>query len=235
MSAKVLQHTGNSVNITYMHKLNQQGSTGAIVIIIVLVFILLGALGFGGWAYMNMQDYKNNVDKKIAAAVIVAQQKTSSAKDNEFSEKEKQPLRTYKGPDTYGGVQIKYPKSWSAYVIQENGDEPLDAYFHPDVVPGVGSEPSFALRIQVVSSSYSEVLEEYENLLSNGSVKISAYRAPKVKGTLGSRIDGEVATEKRGSMVILPLRDKTLKVWTESTQYVNDLNKNILPNLTFSP
>jgi hypothetical protein len=38
-----------------------------------------------------------------------------------------------------------------------------------------------------------------------------------------------------GILVLLPMRDKTLKIWTESTAYFTDFNTYILPNLTFSP
>ena len=204
-------------------------------VIVLLGLALAGALGFGVWAYAGREDYKNNVDQKIAAAIKVAAQKTASAKDNELAEKEKLPLRTYRGPDTYGGAVIKYPKTWSAYVIESRGNSPLGGYFHPSTVPGVSNDTVYALRLQVVSSPYSEVLKQYENAQNSGEVKISAFRAPKVPSALGARLDGEVAPQKQGVMVILPLRDKTLKIWTESSQYVNDLTKNVLANLTFSP
>jgi len=40
----------------------------------------------------------------------------------------------------------------------------------------------------------------------------------------------------QGSMVLVPLRDKTLKIWTEADEtYLKDFNENILPNYTFEP
>jgi hypothetical protein len=36
-------------------------------------------------------------------------------------------------------------------------------------------------------------------------------------------------------MVVLPLRSQTVQIWTEGTQYVDDFNKLILPNFSFSP
>jgi hypothetical protein len=36
-------------------------------------------------------------------------------------------------------------------------------------------------------------------------------------------------------MVILPLRNTTLKLWTESEQYKGDFNDLILANASFSP
>jgi hypothetical protein len=51
----------------------------------------------------------------------------------------------------------------------------------------------------------------------------------------GVRVDGQIADNIQGSMIILPLRDKTQEIWTESNSFLPDFNNNILPNLTFSP
>jgi hypothetical protein len=98
-----------------MIKRNQDGAVNGVVISLVLaVILLIGTLGFAGWAYMSRQDYKDNVDAKVSDAVVIAKQQESTAKDKQFVEKEKNPLRTYHGPDTYGGLTIAYPKTWSA-------------------------------------------------------------------------------------------------------------------------
>ena len=82
--------------------------------LIVSVVLVFGVLIFAGWAYQGRQDYKNNVDKKVAAAVEVAQQETSAQKDKEFAEKDKSPLKAYNGPSEYGSLVIQYPKAGAA-------------------------------------------------------------------------------------------------------------------------
>lgn len=218
-----------------MKKLDQRGSLASILVIIGLALSLLGALGFGYWAYAERADYKDNVDQKIATAVEAAQNETSVAKDAEFVEKEKLPLRDYQGPAAYGSVLIKYPKTWSAYVDEKSGSPVLDGYFHPTTVPGSASGTLIALRVQVLASSYDQELKQFDSLAKNGKVRVSAYSLPLVPGTTGARIDGEIISKKQGSMILLPMRDKTLKIWTEAEQYVGDFNNNILANITFTP
>ena len=59
-----------------MLKHNQNGAVNSLVLSLVLcVLFLFGALGFGGWAYMSRQDYKDNTDQKVSAAVEIAKQK----------------------------------------------------------------------------------------------------------------------------------------------------------------
>lgn len=207
-----------------------------LVLFILTFLLLLGCLGFAIWAYMGREDYKYNADQKIAAAVEVAKQQTASEKDNEFLEKEKLPLKDYQGPSAYGAVLIKYPKTWGAYVDErESGQNAINGYFHPIFVPGTQTKTAYALRLAVVNTSYDEELKKFDAKVKQGKVSVSPYRVPKIKNVQGVRISGEIATNIQGTMVLLPLRDKTLKVWTEANQFLKDFDNHVMSNLTFSP
>ncbi len=201
-----------------------------------MAIVLLGAsLIFGFWAFGKMQDYKNNVDQKIAAASQIISQQVSTTKDKEFAEKEKSPLKHYSGPGTYGSLDLQYPKTWSAYIDQTNSNVPLNGYFHPDYVPGVQSGTAYALHIQVLNQTYDAVLKQLDSKVKSGKVTVSAFRATKVPSLLGSRASGEINLGQKDTQILLPLRDKTIVVGTESDQFLNDLNNIILPSLSFSP
>ncbi len=218
--------------------LNQYGFLSVAVVLAVVFFLLFaGAAAFGVWAYQGRQDYKNNVDQKIAKAVTSAQQAESVKKDAEFAEKEKSPFRTYVSPLAYGSVNIQYPKTWSAYVSDDTGNSPyVDGYFYPNVVPTASNDKAvFALRVQVVQQSYSDAMNEFQDDVQQGRVTISPYAAPKVPSVVGSRVTGTIDQDKTGTMILLPLRDKTLKLWTNSPQFQSDFNTYILPNFSFSP
>lgn len=207
-----------------------------LVLFVISALLLLGCAAFAVWAYMSRQDYKYNTDQKVAAAVEVAKKQTSDEKDNEFIEKEKLPLKDYQGPSAYGAVLIKYPKTWGAYVNETtSGTTPVDGYFHPVFVPGKDSKTAYALRVQVVNRSYDQQLKTFDAEVKQGKVTVIPYAAPKVKNVKGVRISGEIEHDVQGVMIMLPLRDKTLMVWTEAGQFVPDLDNNVLKNLTFSP
>lgn len=219
-------------------KHSEAGVINALVIPFVLVILLfIGAAIFGVWSYQHMQDYKNNVDQKVQAAVTTAKQDESTIKDKEFAEKEKSPLRLYKGPSAYGSLRVQYPKSWSGYVADDSNSDPfIDGYFYPGIVPDVTNDTaSFALRIQVSGESYSDSVAEFANQVDAKTVKVSPYKFKMVPGVIGSRIDGQVEEGKQGEMILMPMRDKTLKVWTNSDQFTADFKKYVLPNLSFSP
>jgi hypothetical protein len=64
---------------------------------------------------------------------------------------------------------------------------------------------------------------------------MTPYSLPKLPQVGGMYLTGQISQRQQGTMVLLPLRDKTLEVWTESSAYMNDFTNNVLPNLTFSP
>lgn len=221
-----------------MVTLNQKGSLNALLIPLIAVSLLLVAAGgFAFWAFSGRQDYKNNVDTKVTAAVTAAVQKEDAKKDAQFAEKEKNPFKTYSGPSAFGSLQVMFPKTWSAYVNENpNGGSSVDGYFNPGFVPDLQAQSSaFALRIRVVNLSYSAVMQQFSPLIAGKTATASPYALPKVPSVIGTRLDGQLVPNKQESMVVLPLRANTLEIWTESPQFVPDLNNNILPNLSFSP
>jgi len=209
------------------------------IISIILSVLLLASLGFGIWAFMERQDYKQNSDQKSAQAVEAALAQQKITLDGEFAEKEKLPNKTYTTPSDSGGVKIVYPKTWGAYV-EENGQggSPINGWFHPGFVPDKTTNDNiFALRVEVLEQPYATILEQYRIYIQQNQIVVQPFRPALVQSELGSRIDGKFEPTNpkiEGAVVLLPLRDKTLKISTQSTAYLADFN-NVLANLTYVP
>lgn len=224
------------------YKWGERGSVNVLLVPVILLAVLfIGAGAFGLWAFGSRQDYKNNTDQKIAVA-LQANKKVVQAEDAKtYAEEAKNPLKTFVGPDAYGSLRVAYPKTWSSYVDMSDQNTPVDAYFHTDYVPAVNTDDSsqtYNLRVQVQAQSYSEVLTQYQQSLQPGQSTATPYSLPKVPNVTGVELTGKVFTDspnKSGTLILLPMRDKTLLIWTESPTYLPDLNTYILPNLTFSP
>jgi hypothetical protein len=221
-----------------MNRLSQRGAINILLIpFIMLVVFFLGAAGFGFWAFSQRNHYKNESDQEVSAAVnqaIVTQKKTDAA---EYAEQAKKPYDTYIGPSAFGNITVNYPKTWSSYVVEsERGGNPISGYFQPGFVPSVTDvDNTFALRVELVQTSYDTVLSQFKASLSIGKVTIAPYTLPKVPSIVGSRVEGQITPTKQGTMVILPLRNMTLKIWTESNDFKGDLDTHVLPNFSFVP
>src|SRR5260370_26625362 len=218
-----------------MTKLSMRGEVNALLIPLILaVLLLFGALGFGYWAFSSRQDYKNNTDQKIATAVGVANQKLTTRLNAQFAKKQKDPLNTYRGPGAFGSLAVRYPRTWSAYVAeQDQGSTPIDSYFYPGTVPDVANQNNaFALRVQIMAQPYSQALQQYQGQVQAGTAKVTPYALPKQPRVIGVYITGQVQPQKQGEMVLLPLRSQTLSIWTEATSFRRDCDTIILPNFT---
>ncbi|HKU18248.1 MAG TPA: hypothetical protein VJP80_03150 [Candidatus Saccharimonadales bacterium] len=215
----------------------EAGGGGVLITMVVFIVLFVGAAGFGLWAFLSRQDYKNNSDQKAAVVAASAVQKAQASDAAQYAEEAKSPLKTYVGPSQYGSVTIKYPKTWSAYVIEDGaGSMPVNNYFQPNVVPNVNtSTNTYALRVQVLGSSYDQVLAQFSSAVQAGRLTVKPYSLPKVSSVTGSRLDGQLSQTKQGSMIILPVRNVTLEISTEANTYESDFNNIILANLSFSP
>jgi hypothetical protein len=228
------------MNATTNARRFERGEINVLLIpLILMVLFFVSAAGFGVWAYTERADYKDNSDQKAAAAAEIARRDEGIIKDKAYAEAEKQPLTSFDGPSAFGSVHVDYPKTWSVYVDSKgDGSQPLDAYFNPRAVPSTGDQTAaYALRIEVVESTYAKVLNAYNSYAKNKQVTVVPYTLPKVPGVVGVKVDGLVRPGKKttGSMIIMPLRDKTIQVWTENAQSIGDFNSFILPNMTFAP
>jgi len=210
---------------------------GGLSVILAGVFGLLSMLFliFGLWAFSERSTYKNDADKLIADEVSLAVQAAESAKDAEFVEKEKAPNLTYTGSATFGSFTFSYPKTWSLYSQDKSSGNEFSVYGAPGIVPSVSSGQSFALRLDISTKSYDTELQSIQRLIESGNTVASAYRPEKLPQVLGTRITGEISSGISGSMVLLPLRDKTIKIYTESTEFLGDFTNIILPSIMYVP
>lgn len=238
-----LQSTGQPVSSAQpMHPLpKEKPHLGLIIGLVIACFLLILTCVFGFWAYQQMLDYKLNSDDKSAVAVKKAEEEKTKVLEAQFAEQEKSPLKSYTSPSQYGTVKLVYPKTWSAYIIEQTtsgSGTPVEGYFYPNFVPNVGAadKTNYSLRIQIVNSSYKTVLDSFKQQVTTGKLSAIPYSADLVKGVAaGTRLDGQIQQNKKGSMVVLPLRDKVLKIWTENDTNAKDFNDFILKNLTYVP
>lgn len=197
--------------------------------IIMFLFVISVAV-FAGWAYMNYEEQKTNVDNKIAIAVTDAKKVQADADEVKFAEREKEPKLEFVGPDDYGRVSFNYPKTWSAFVSKDaiTGGT-YEAYFNPVVVPPIVATQRFAIRMTIEAKSFDQVIASYNALVKSGKLVASSVSSD---GNSGTRLDGSFTTDIRGSAVIYKIRDKTLTIRTDANTFADDFN-NLIATIKF--
>lgn len=211
-----------------MVKLNNRGLINPLLIPLILSALVMIGFGISTYVYYtNFVDQRDNVDKKIDTAVSTAEIQQREKLNKEFFEREKIPSKTYTTPSIYGSVKLTFPKTWSRYV-EDTGSQ-IDFYGHPDYVPSKGV--NYALRLSVSAKKFASEVKRYDPGVKKGELKAVSIT---VSGVTGTRLDGLLEKDQEGTMALFPLRDKTLKVWTENKDYRPDFEE-ILKQLSFVP
>lgn len=200
------------------------GAVGAAVL-----FVIAAALAV--WMYMSFSEAKANVDTKVQLAKAEAKREQAEADQKEFDERYKNPRIEFVGPSEYGRVSFMHPKTWSVYVDKDGSDRgDYKAYLHPKTVPPVNSKTSrFALRLEILNKDFDKVLKEYESLLKKGDLTSSSV---EFNGNASTRLDGAFSKELRGSVVLMKVRDKTIRFSTDADTFKPDF-KMVLDTVKF--
>lgn len=193
-----------------------------VLVVVGFSLAIVAFASFGVWAYMQYSQQKTNVDGKISQAVAAAEKAQAEEDEAKFIEREKQPNIEFAGPSDYGSLSFKYPKTWSVYVAndaKEGGD--YEAYLNPRLVPPVDDATRFALRVTIREENYSTVIEEYQDSVSDGSLKSTTI---KFGDETGTRLDGKISDDIRGAVVLFKIRDKTAVLQTDADTFKTDFD-----------
>jgi len=201
------------------------------ILTFVFIFTTLTASGLGVWALVNYLDQKNSVDNKVSTAVALGVKNQKEADQKAFDTAEKEPNRNFTGPDDYGRVAFKYPKTWSVYEAKDaTSGGTYEAYFSPGVIPPVASDERYALRLTIEDKTYEQAISGYESLVKKGDLKSSSVTIGEQNGT---RLDGNFTKDIRGSAVVLKIRDKTVTLRTDADTFATDFNA-LIATVTFN-
>lgn len=224
------------------HRYGERGSIdGKVIGLVVLLLLFLGAGSFGIWAFLKYIDTKQTVDSRVTAEVAEAKRTQSDSDEAKFTEREKQPLKTFAGPDDYGHLTFDYPKTWSVYQATnvDKSGATYSAYFNPAVVPPLPANAlsdlvasnkevastqtvsKFAVRLKIESKLYDDSLKQYDPLLKTGQLKSAVFANGAITGT---RFDGRFNDDIRGSAVVIKMRDRTLTLRTDADVFKADFD-----------
>lgn len=220
----------------------ERGSIDIKVVGIVILSLLFMAAGSAGiWLYFQYVDVKTDVDSKVTEAKAQASREQQATDEAAFAAREKEPLRTFPGPDDYGHLTFDYPKTWSAYQdtdVSKGGGATYAAYLNPvyvspvpanalnDLVANAKPTPTqgvvykFALRVKIEQKLYDDSLKQYDPLLKTSQITSTPFTNPS--GVVGTRYDGRFNNDIRGIAVVIKMRDRTLTLRTDADVFKDD-------------
>ena len=184
-----------------------------------MLFLIAGSLAI--WAYMQYSREKSDVDSKVAIKVAEGKREQAEFDWRKYSDEAKNLRVEFVGPTEYGRVSFMYTKTWSVYIANDGSDRgDYKAYFHPISVPPITNKNSrFALRLEIINKNMDTVLNEYQSRLKKGELTSSS---TEFNGISATRIDGTFEKELRGSVVLMKVRDKTIRFSTDADTFKPD-------------
>lgn len=217
-----------------MQKHTQSGELNPLVIPLVLLLVIsLGMSAFGIWSYLQYSAQRDNVQGIVDGEVAKAKQKQQEEDQKVFAEREKEPYRQFIGPDDLGRVEFNYPKTWSIYVNKAGRGGNYEALFHPNKVHPVSNRQPYALRVVVQPRSYESIVNSYRSRVEQGRLRSDA---ATINGFNGVRLSGKLSEQvPNGTVVLFKVRDKTLSITSESSEFFSDFNNIVLEDLRFNP
>ncbi len=213
---------------------NESGAANPLLVMAVMLGVL--SLILGGaffWAYSNYVDYRDNVREKVEVAVTKAVNEQIEADKKDFLEKEKQPYYKLTGPEDLGSVSFSYPKTWSVYIAKDGlRGERYEAYLHPIAVPEVSASTPFATRLAITDDVYESFLKRYDGLVKKGDLRSNPIT---INNLAGVKLDGKFSNYRSGTMIVLKVRDKTVVIASDSTEFTKDFEEVVAKSIDFNP
>ncbi|HSH31822.1 MAG TPA: hypothetical protein VK963_04125 [Candidatus Saccharimonadales bacterium] len=200
-----------------------------------IVFLSFGVVLFGALSVISFSASQRATTSLRAATGQSYDQgrKDQKAEDQAQAEAEAQsPYRSYIAPAVYGGFEIKFPKNWNAYVVENTSATPLSLTLHPDFVKQLdGGDNVYATQIYLSRELYAAALRRYDEPLKK---RLLTKRAVTVSGISGTWLEGKVDGRHDGVMVIVPVRDKVIKFSTDDKRFLDSFNQ-ILAQAVITP
>lgn len=202
------------------------------VIIILLALLLVGALGLAYYFFSEYRAARTNVDEQIDVAVLDAVKAREDELLAKFEEDYKYPYDSLTGPEDFGSLSLKYPRTWSAYTYKDGSSGEYLVFLHPDKIPQnpQNSTTVLALRVQIKSESFETATNRFAGFVKRGVLTSSIVQ---IDGHDATRYDGQFTSNFTGSVVLIKIRDKVAQIETDAEIHRDDFNK-ILETITFN-
>ena len=169
-------------------------------------------------------------DSKVASAAAKKVDEEVTKVEKEYNAKYNQPYSSFVGPEDYGRIEFKYPRTWSVYVASDgSAGSNYAAYFNPNEVTAINKETAYALSIEIVNETFEKTTEKYDakgSGLSSRSVSINGSSAVYYTGTIPE-------TKLSGAMLVIKNRDKTVILKTYDSAFLQDF-ESIIDTITFN-
>lgn len=231
------------------HKYNQsmkyhRGDINTLIIVIIAMgIVILGLGGLSIYMYGESTRVTAERDSTIEEATTKARFEELQECNQSWTEKSLQEKTDFYGPDDFGALKFRYPKSWDLYIANDSTDgKHYSAYLNEDSVPTINKNTRYSLRINIyVATDYASYTATLNKSVEKGALRSRPLDLKLVSNATATRYDGELekgSSNKeaiRGSMAVMRYNNNTIVVRTDYDDKKSQQSfQEILDSLTYS-
>jgi hypothetical protein len=215
--------------MSYFPALRKDEGEVNILLISTIVFGII-ALGFSITSVLAITDAQHSrstldSQKKTAYSSGQNDQKAQDAKDQLAANES--PFRSYVASELFGNFEIKFPKNWNAYVVEDlSSTTQVNLTLQPDLVRlngGQGKANNYAFRALLIKTDSTTLNKTFADRIKN---KKLTTKNVTVSGITATQYIGALDDTHNGIMTVVPVRDKSLELITDSTtDYLGEYNQ----------
>ncbi len=194
---------------------------------IVAVILLVTTLVFASGASTTTAA----LDAKYAAGLEDGKAEQKKIDVAEYNKATVSSTRTYTAPVVHGSFEITYPKAWNLSV-DTSSSVPVDGLVDPAYVNL--ASPEHALKFALQDKSFESSKKDYDDFVKKGAKRTEV----TVSGIKGYQYVGKInedAKQAVGTVTIVPLRDKTMLLQTDSNELYADSYRQMVETAKLIP
>lgn len=222
--------TAGKSSPTTTQKLEKQKKL-LIACLVVIGLLIITSVVLGVRAFIN----NGILEKYFADGKEKGKQEQLEADRKKIKDIAENPYRSYTAPDRSGAFVITFPKNWNIAVTPGNSSNgELTGLLNPDSVDM--KTDKYAMRFNLQPVKFAETQKKYDKIVqdSKGKVKseeiiVSDIHGFRYKGRINKKDD------KDKTIIILPVRDKTLTLLTDNNEVFESDFNTILANSKIYP
>ena len=196
----------------------RSGDINTLVIVVIAMGMVIIGLGVVSiWLLTDKAAIESAKEAEIASAVAVAERDTKMATDKYWQERMLDDKIEFNGPSDLGALTFRYPRIWNMHITNDGTrGSSFEAYFHIDHVPMINkASGQYNLRVEILNQQYDTFVARLANSVQKGDLTARPLVLQQVSLVTGTRYDGALSREIRGSQAVFKFLDKTIIIRTD--------------------
>lgn len=197
---------------------NKKSEGSKTIIIFVLAVATAVFAGLFVWKFLDWSSVNSTIDYKVEQRIADREREIGDKIEAEWTAKMNSDTEKFGGPNVYGSLAFKYPKTWSVYIEKDDSSSNgvFSAYINPSSVGPIASDSVLALRIKIENADQKNIAAPFDNEVAAGTMSSSAVLVNN--STTTASIYSKLDNSAKIAIFKIPNRNQVVTIQTDSAK-----------------